>query len=72
VERVTIDRDPAFSSSFVASCTLAVNLAMFNEHLVKPAAARDLGSAVVTIDHLGSFACRPIVGATAELASLAR
>jgi hypothetical protein len=69
VERVAAGRDPAFSSSFVATCALAVDLAMFVEHVVKPAALRDMGSDVVTIEHLGTFACRPIVGAgtTAEL-----
>jgi hypothetical protein len=42
---------------------------MFIEHVVAPAAARDMGSEVVTIEHLGSFACRPIIGAgtTTEL-----
>jgi hypothetical protein len=69
VERIAVGRAPAFSSSFVASCALAVDLAMFIEHVVAPAAARDMGSAVVTIEHLGSFACRPIIGAgtTSEL-----
>jgi hypothetical protein len=62
VERIAVGRDPAFSSSFVATCPLAVDLAMFVRHVVAPAAARDIGSAVVTIEHLGSFACRPIVG----------
>ncbi len=69
VERIAVGRAPAFSSSFVASCALAVDLAMFIEHVVAPAAARDIGSEVVTIEHLGSFACRPIIGAgtTTEL-----
>lgn len=69
VERVAAGRDPAFSSSFVASCALSVDLAMFIEHVVKPAALRDMGSNVVTIQHLGTFACRPIIGAgtTTEL-----
>jgi hypothetical protein len=69
VERIAVGRAPAFSGSFIASCALAVDLAMFIEHVVAPAAARDMGSAVVTIEHLGTFACRPIVGAgtTTEL-----
>jgi hypothetical protein len=69
VERIAVGRSPAFSSSFVASCALAVDLAMFIEHVVASAAARDIGSEVVTIEHLGSFACRPIIGAgtTTEL-----
>jgi hypothetical protein len=63
VERVAAGHAPAFSSSFVASCALAVDLAMFIEHVVKPAALRDVGSEVVTVQHLGTFACRPIIGA---------
>jgi hypothetical protein len=60
VERIAIGRDPAFSSRFIATCALAVDVALFVRHVVVPAAARDIGSAVVTIEHLGSFACRPI------------
>jgi len=63
VERIAVGRGPAFSSSFIASCALAVDLAMFIEHVVAPAAARHIGSAVVTVEHLGTFACRPIIGA---------
>lgn len=62
VERIAAGRDPAFSSGFVATCPLAVDLAMFVQHVVAPAAARDMHSAVVRIDQLGSFACRPIIG----------
>jgi hypothetical protein len=63
VERFAAGHAPAFSSGFVASCALAVDLAMFVEHVVKPAALRDMGSEIVTIQHLGAFACRPIIGA---------
>jgi hypothetical protein len=63
VERVAAGRAPAFSNSFVATCALAVDLAMLIEHVVKPAALRNMGSNVVTVEHLGTFACRPIVGA---------
>ena len=38
VERVAVGRAPAFSNSFVATCALAVDLAMLIEHVVKPAA----------------------------------
>lgn len=62
VERIAAGRDPAFNGGFVATCPLAVDLAMFVDHVVAPAAARDIGSAVVRIDQLGSFACRPVVG----------
>jgi len=54
--------NPAFSSRFIATCPLAVAMAMFVRHEVEPAAERDLHTSVVTVDHLGSFACRDIVG----------
>jgi hypothetical protein len=53
---------PAFNAGFTASCALSVGLAMFIRHVVQPAARRNLGSEIVRIDHLGTFACRPIVG----------
>jgi hypothetical protein len=62
VERIAAGSDPAFNSGFVATCPLSVDLAMFVAHVVEPIARRDLGSAVVRIDQLGGFACRPIVG----------
>ena len=48
------------SSSFVASCPLAVAFAMFERHALQPAAQSLFGEPVVQIDHLGSFACRNI------------
>lgn len=62
VERIAAASDPAFSSGFLATCPLSVDLAMFVTHVVQPAARRDLGTSVVRIDQLGGFACRPIVG----------
>lgn len=66
VERIAAVQSPpfntGFNNGFVATCALAVDLAMFVDHVVQPAARRDLGSAVVRIDQLGGFVCRPIVG----------
>ena len=62
VVRVAAAQSPAFNAGFVATCPLAVDLAMFIAHVVQPAARRDLNSDVVQIDQLGSFACRRIVG----------
>lgn len=62
VVRVAAAQSPAFNAGFVATCPLAVDLAMFVAHVVQPAARRDLSSDVVRIDQLGSFACRRIVG----------
>ena len=46
------------SSSFVASCPLAVAFALFERHSLQPAAQAVFGQAVTRVDHLGSFACR--------------
>ncbi|MDE1166017.1 MAG: extensin family protein [Pseudomonas sp.] len=50
------------SSSFLASCPLAVAFALFEVHGLQPAAQSVLGQAVVRVDHLGSFACRTVYG----------
>jgi hypothetical protein len=50
----------ALSSSFLASCPLAVAYAMFEYHTLQPAAQAAYGEKVVRLDHLGSFACRNI------------
>jgi hypothetical protein len=52
-----------FSSGFSASCPLSVAIAMFIRHVAQPAARRHFGTELVRVDHLGSFACRPIRGA---------
>lgn len=49
-----------FSSSFLATCKLAVAYALFEEHGLQPAAQRAFGQPVARVDHLGSFACRNI------------
>lgn len=48
------------SSSFLASCPLAVAFALFERHGLQPAAQAVYGQPVSKIDHLGSFACRNI------------
>ncbi|CAI8918032.1 extensin family protein [Pseudomonas sp. IT-P176] len=48
----------ALSSSFLASCPLAVAFAVFQRHALQPAAQSVYGQAVARVDHLGSFACR--------------
>lgn len=48
------------SSSFLASCPLAVAFALFERHGLQPAAQAVYGQPVSQIDHLGSFACRNI------------
>ncbi|WP_213937565.1 extensin family protein [Pseudomonas sp. dw_612] len=48
----------ALSSSFLASCPLAVAFALFERHALQPASQAVYGQAVRRVDHLGSFACR--------------
>ncbi|VVM51625.1 hypothetical protein PS619_00820 [Pseudomonas fluorescens] len=50
----------ALSSSFLASCPLAVAYAMFEHHTLQPTAHSVYGQKVVRLDHLGSFACRNV------------
>jgi len=52
--------DVGLSSSFLASCPLAVAFALFERHSLQPAAEAVFGQAVTRVDHLGSFACRNI------------
>ncbi|KAB0497231.1 extensin-like domain-containing protein [Pseudomonas lini] len=52
--------DAALSSSFLASCSLAVAFALFEHHALQPAAQAVYGQAVKRVDHLGSFACRNV------------
>jgi hypothetical protein len=50
----------ALNRSFTASCPLAVAWALFDEHVVGPAARRHLGQDVVRVIHVGTYACRNI------------
>ncbi|MCW0920004.1 extensin family protein [Pseudomonas sp. RG1] len=50
----------ALSSSFIASCPLAVAYAMFEHHTLQPAAQSVYGQKIARVDHLGSFACRNV------------
>ena len=52
----------ALSSSFLASCRLAVSFALFEHHALQPAAQAVYGQPVTRVEHLGSFACRNVYG----------
>lgn len=54
--------DVGLSSSFLASCRLAVSFALFEHHALQPAAQAVYGQPVSRVDHLGSFACRNVYG----------
>lgn len=52
--------DVSLSASFLASCPLALATTMFMTQAVRPLAAAELGSPLVRLDHVGSYACRNI------------
>lgn len=57
--------DIRLSSSFVATCPLAVAFALFERYQLQPAAQAIFGQPVTQIDHLGSFACRNVYNRSA-------
>lgn len=50
------------SSSFMATCPLAVSFALFERHGLQPAAQAVFGQPVSRVEHVGSFTCRSIAG----------
>jgi hypothetical protein len=50
----------ALNRSFIASCPLAVAWALFDNHVIGPAARQNLGQDVVRVIHGGTYACRNI------------
>ena len=49
-------------ADLAASCPVAAGLALWEWHVVQPAALRHLGVEVAAIDHFGSYSCRRIYG----------
>ena len=49
-----------FGNGFHATCPLSVGLALFMRHVVQPAARQHLGSEIGSVQHLGTFSCRPV------------
>jgi len=49
-----------FNNRFTASCPLVVAWVMFEQQQLQPLANEHVGSALVHIDHYGTFACRNI------------
>lgn len=54
------------SSSFLASCPLAVSYALWDIHAVQPLAQQHFGQGVRRVTHLGSYACRNVRGGTRQ------
>lgn len=45
----------------LASCRVALSFAMWERHVLQPAAEASLGTRIARIDHLGGYACRDVV-----------
>lgn len=60
VVRVRDFGEVKLSSSFLASCPLALSSALYLEQQAKPLTQRMLGQELRQVDHFGSFACRNI------------
>jgi hypothetical protein len=48
--------------SFTLSCRAALSLAMWEHHVVQPAARRHFDAAMVRLEHFGSYSCRNVYG----------
>ncbi|MDR6407233.1 extensin-like domain-containing protein [Paraburkholderia terricola] len=57
------------SSRFLATCPLALGLAMYDRHYLQPAARAVYGEDVRQILHVGSYACRNVARAAQGLLS---
>ena len=49
-------------AGLATSCPVAAALALWEWHVVQPAALRHFGSPVAAIEHMGSYSCRRIYG----------
>jgi hypothetical protein len=47
---------------FAASCREALSLALWERHVLQPAAQRYFGEPVTRIEHFGSYSCRSVYG----------
>jgi hypothetical protein len=54
------------SSTFLASCALAVSYALWEGHVLQPLAEQHFGQGVRRVTHLGSYACRNVRGGTRQ------
>jgi hypothetical protein len=52
----------AVSEPFAVSCREALSLALWELHIVQPAAQRHFGEPVTKLEHFGSYACRSVYG----------
>lgn len=58
IHRMNMEVGPAFA----VSCRQALSLALWEKHVVQPAALRLLGAPVTKLEHFGSYSCRSVYG----------
>jgi hypothetical protein len=58
IERTTAD----VSAPFSLTCRAAVSLALWEHHVVQPAAQKHFHSSVERLEHFGSYSCRNVYG----------
>jgi hypothetical protein len=62
-DAVSIERTTALvSQPFSLTCRAAVSLAMWERHVVQPAAQKYFSSPVERLEHFGSYSCRNVYG----------
>ena len=63
VSAVRVERMQAqIGQPFTLTCPAAVSLALWEQHVVSPAALRRFGRSVNRLEHFGSYACRNLYG----------
>jgi hypothetical protein len=50
------------SEPFAVSCRAALSLALWERHVLQPAARRYFGAPVTKVEHFGSYSCRGVYG----------
>jgi hypothetical protein len=61
-DAVRVRSTPSDAEDFPLSCRAALSLALWERHVVQPAALRHFGQRVARFDHFGSYACRNVYG----------
>jgi len=69
-DAVLVRRTPAdVGEEFSLTCRTAVSLALWETHVLQPAARRHFGQGVSGIEHFGSYSCRNVYGRPAATRS---
>lgn len=60
--RIGAGSEPAVGSAFTLQCPAAAALALWERHVLQPAARRHFDGEVRALEHYGSYACRNVYG----------